>query len=145
MVSPEVFRRFFFPRYQRIFKAARDCGWHVWMHSCGCINKAIPHLIEAGVTLLNMQQPLANGIDEIGRQFAGKVTFETLCDIQKTLPKGDRHEIEQQAIQLMKTWGTPDGGFVLGDYGDHRAIGADPATKDFMLHCFKKHDPWRCS
>ena len=90
-----------------------------------------------------MQQPLANGITEIGRQFAGKVTFETLCDIQKTLPKGDRHEIEQQAIQLMKTWGTPAGGFVLGDYGDHRAIGADPATKDFMLHCFKKHDPWR--
>lgn len=143
MVSPKVFRAFFFPRYQRIFKAAHDCGWHVWMHSCGCINKAIPHLIEAGATLLNMQQPLANGIDEIGKQFAGKVVFETLCDIQKTLPGGNRSEIEQQAIKLMKTWGTRTGGFVLGDYGDHRAIGAQESTKQFMLDCFIRHDPWR--
>lgn len=143
MVSPAVFRKFFFPRYQRIFQAVHDCGWHVWMHSCGCINKAIPPLIEAGVTLLNMQQPLANGIEEIGRDFAGKVTFETLCDIQVTLPKGDRAEIESQARKLMDCWGTPDGGFILGDYGDHRAIGTQPETKQFMLDTFRRLDPWK--
>ncbi len=143
MVSPDVFHKFFFPRYQRIFKAARDCGWHVWMHSCGKINKGIPDLIKAGVTILNMQQPLANGIDEIGKQFAGKICFETLCDIQKTLPRGNRHEIEQQAQKLMKTWGTPEGGFVLGDYGDHRAIGAQPDVKQYMLDAFRRLDPWK--
>ena len=84
MVSPALFRSFFFPRYQRIFQAAHDGGWHVWMHSCGKINKAIPQLIEAGVQVLNMQQPLTNGIEEIGSAFAGKVCFETLCDIQHT-------------------------------------------------------------
>ena len=143
MVSPSLFRSFFFPRYQRIFQAAHDCGWQVWMHSCGKINKAIPILIEAGVQVLNMQQPLTNGIVEIGQAFAGKVCFETLCDIQYTLPRGDRAEIAAQAEALMRQWGTPAGGFVLGDYGDAAAIGADPAIKAYMLETFRKLDPWR--
>ncbi len=141
-VSPELFRRFFLPRYKRLFAAVHECGWHVWMHSCGKINKAIPGLIEAGVDVLNMQQPRANGIEEIGRAFAGKVCFETLCDIQATLPPGNRRVITAEAKQLMGTWGTPDGGFILGDYGDHVAIGAQPETKDFMLGEFRRLDPW---
>jgi hypothetical protein len=145
MVSPELFRSFFAPRYKRIFDAAHECGWHVWMHSCGKINKAIPILIEVGVDALNMQQPVTNGIEEIGRDFAGRICFETLCDIQKTLPAGNRDVIEQEAIALMRQWGTPDGGFVLGDYGDHRAIGADPQVKQFMLDAFRRLDPWRAA
>ncbi len=141
-VSPALWRRFFLPRYKRLFRAIHDCGWHVWMHSCGKINKAIPGLIEAGVDVLNMQQPRANGIEEIGTQFAGKVCFESLCDIQMTLPPGNRRAITAEARQLMRTWGTPRGGFILGDYGDHVAIGAQPETKDFMLGEFRRLDPW---
>ena len=141
-ISPELWRRFFFPRYQRLFAAVHECGWLVWMHSCGKINKAIPGLIEAGVDVLNMQQPRANGIEEIAKQFAGKVCFESLCDIQMTLPPGNRVVITAEARQLMRTWGTPRGGFFLGDYGDHVAIGAQPETKDFMLGEFRRLDPW---
>ncbi len=143
MVSPALFRSFFLPRYQRIFSAAHDCGWHVWMHSCGKINKAIPILIEAGVQVLNMQQPLTNGIAEIGQAFAGKICFETLCDIQHTLPRGNCAEVAAQAEELMRCWGTPAGGFVLGDYGDAEAIGADPEIKTFMLDTFRARDRWK--
>ena len=142
-ISPELWRRFFLPRYEKLFAVIHECGWHVWMHSCGKINKAIGPLIEVGLNVVNMQQPLTNGIEEIGREFAGKICFETLCDIQKTLPVGDRGEITCQAEQLMRCWGTPDGGFILGDYGDHAAIGAEPDTKDFMLDEFRRLDPWR--
>ncbi|HUW33270.1 MAG TPA: uroporphyrinogen decarboxylase family protein [Planctomycetota bacterium] len=142
MVSPELFRRFFQPRYKKLFKVIHECGWHVWMHSCGKINKAIGPLIEAGLDVVNMQQPRTNGIEEIGGEFAGKITFETLCDIQKTLPAGDRDQIVREAEQLMHTWGTSDGGFILGDYGDHVGIGAQPETKDFMVQAFLKQDPY---
>lgn len=145
MVSPRLFKNFFSPRYQRIFSAVHECGWHVWMHSCGKINKGIPLLIEAGVDVLNMQQPLTNGLDEIGSEFAGKVCFETLCDIQRTLPKGDHDEIESQAASLMYKWGTSHGGFILGDYGDETAIGTSPETKQFMLNSFLRLDPWKNS
>jgi len=109
MISPELFRRFFQPRYRRLFKVIHECGWHVWMHSCGKINKAIGPLIEAGLDVVNMQQPRTNGIEEIGREYAGKITFETLCDIQMTLPAGDREQIVREAEQLMHTWGTAEG------------------------------------
>jgi len=143
MVSPRLFRRFFLPRYQRIFSVVHEVGWHVWMHSCGKINKGISMLIEAGVDVLNMQQPLTNGIDEIGSEFCGKVCFETLCDIQRTLPKGDREEIQNQALELMRQWGNPRGGFILGDYGDENAIGTAFETKQFMLDAFRDNDPWK--
>ena len=142
-ISPALFRRFFFPRYQKLFAAIHDAGWHVWMHSCGKVNKFIEPLIEAGVDVLNLQQPTANGIDEIGRLFAGRVTFETLCDIQTTLPVGNRRKITAEAEQLMNSWGTPKGGFILGDYGDARAIGVDPSIKEFMLGEFRRMDVWK--
>jgi uroporphyrinogen decarboxylase len=142
MVSPRLFRKFFLPRYKRIFTAVHAVGWHVWMHSCGKINKGIPYLIEAGVDILNMQQPLTNGIDAIGSEYAGKVCFETLCDIQRTLPKGDRDEIQHEAVELMNRWGTSTGGFILGDYGDENAIGTAPSTKQYMLGIFQRYDPW---
>jgi hypothetical protein len=142
-ISPDLWGRFFFPRYERLFAAIHECGWHVWMHSCGKINKFIPGLIDAGVDVLNMQQPRTNGIDEIGRRFAGRICFETLCDIQKTLPAGNKKEIAAEAEQLLAAWGTPAGGFILGDYGDHAAIGADPDTKLFMLETFRRLDPYK--
>ena len=142
-VSPELWRRFFLPRYKKLFKVVHECGWHVWMHTCGKVNKAIPGLIEAGLDVINLQQPRGLGIEEIGRRFAGRICFETLCDIQKTLPRGDRCEIEAEAELLLRTWATKDGGFVLGDYGDHAAIGALPQTKQFMVETFRRLDPYR--
>jgi hypothetical protein len=142
-LSPALWRRFFFPRYRRLFGVIHECGWHVWMHSCGKINRYLPGLIEAGCDVINMQQPRTNGIDEVGRAFAGRLCFETLCDIQKTLPAGDRGAIAAEAEHLMRAWGTPDGGFILGDYGDHEAIGADPEVKAFMLGEFRRLDPYR--
>jgi hypothetical protein len=142
-VSPDLWRRFFQPRYARLFKAIHECGWHVWMHSCGKVNKAIPGLIEAGLDVINLQQPRTNGIEEIGRTFRGRICFETLCDIQKTLPTGDRDLIRDEAARLLDHWATPEGGFILGDYGDAAAIGAAPETKEFMLQTFLELDPWR--
>lgn len=141
-ISPALWRSFFFPRYRRLFGVIHECGYHVQMHSCGRINKAIGGLIEAGLDVINMQQPLTNGIEEIGREFAGRICFESLCDIQKTLPRGDRDEIDAQARLLPRSWGTPDGGFILGDYGGHEAIGADPDVKRCMVDAFRREDPW---
>ncbi|MFW5787613.1 MAG: uroporphyrinogen decarboxylase family protein, partial [Halanaerobiales bacterium] len=141
-ISPDLFKHFFLPRYKKLFKEIHNCGWHVWMHSCGKINKAIPMLIEAGLDVINMQQPRTNGIEEIGNKFAGKICFESLCDIQKTLPVGDKDTIDREVQLLLDNWATDKGGFILGDYGDHKAIGADKEIKDYMLNKFIELDPY---
>ena len=142
MINPRLWESFFRPRYERIFAAIHAAGWHVWMHSCGKINAIIKSLIEIGVDVIEPQQPRILGIEEIGRQFRGKVCFASLCDIQHTLPLEGEAEIRAEAEQLLANWATPEGGFILIDYGDGTAIGVELEKKRVMLEAFLKADPW---
>jgi uroporphyrinogen decarboxylase len=141
-VKPGLWEDFFRPRYQRIFDAIHAAGWHVWMHSCGKINAILGSLIEIGVDVIEPQQPRTLGIEAIGRQFRGKVCFASLCDIQHTLPFKDDDEIRAEAELLLNEWSTPEGGFILIDYGDGAAIGVSLEKKRVMLEAFLKADPW---
>ena len=76
-ISPRMWCDFFQPRYARLFEAAHAQGWDVWMHTCGRVNEIIEPLIEIGLDCINLQQPRALGIVEIGRRFAGSICFES--------------------------------------------------------------------
>jgi uroporphyrinogen decarboxylase len=113
------------------------------MHSCGKVDAYIDSLIEIGVNVLNLQQPRVFGsIEQFGRRFAGRVCLESLCDIQHTLPFASDDEIREEARLLTRTWGTPEGGFVLSDYGDGQAIGVPLERKQVMLEAFLAADRW---
>lgn len=127
----------FYPRYKRIFDAMHEAGCDVWVHSCGKVNEIIEGYIRAGVNVVNLQQPRALGIEEIGRRYRGRIVFQSLADIQATLPSGDRARIEADAEALMTHWATPRGGFIFSDYGDDAAIGVpDPSAKVAMYESF---------
>lgn len=142
-VNPRLWDEFFKPRYRRIFDAIHEAGWHVWMHSCGRINAILESLIEIGLDVINLQQPRALGIEELGQQFRGHICFESLCDIQHTLPFKGAKEIREEALLLLKHWAVPSGGFILSDYGDGQAIGVELEKKRIMLDAFLEADPWR--
>ncbi len=142
-ISPEMWCDFFQPRYAKIFEGAHAQGWDVWMHTCGRVNEIIDPLIEIGLDVINLQQPRALGIDEIGDRYAGRICFESLCDIQATLPFEDKKEIRQEARLLLDHWATPKGGFILSDYGDGEAIGVPLWKKTVMLDAFREFDPYR--
>lgn len=142
-IRPQLWDEFFKPRYRRIFDAIHEAGWHVWMHSCGKVNAILESLIEVGLDVINLQQPRALGVEEIGRQFRGRICFESLCDIQHTLPFKGADEIRQEARLLLQHWAVPEGGFILSDYGDGQAIGVELEKKRIMLDAFLEADPWR--
>lgn len=142
-ISPALWREFFQPRYRRIFDAAHAAGWLLNMHSCGKVNEIIEPLIEIGLDCMNLQQPRALGIEEIGKRFAGRIAFSSLCDIQATLPWKGADEIREEARLLLKHWATPEGGFILSDYGDGEAIGAAPEKKRIMFDAFMAADPYK--
>ena len=142
-ISAKLFDAFFKPRYRRLFDAMHAQGWHVWMHSCGKVDAYIDSLIEAGVDVLNLQQPRVFGAFEaFGHRFAGRVCFESLCDIQHTLPFEGDDAIREEARALLRHWATPRGGFILSDYGDGQAIGVPIEKKQVMLQAFLAADPW---
>ena len=142
-INPALWDAFFKPRYRRIFDAAHCQGWSVIMHSCGRVNAIIESLIEIGLDVINLQQPRVLGIEDIGRQFRGRICFLSLCDIQHTLPFGGEAEIREEAQLLLQHWATSDGGFILGDYGDPAAVGVVEQKKRWMLDAFLAADPWR--
>ncbi len=137
-VSAGMWMDFFFPRYQRLFAEMHRCGYDVWVHSCGKVNEIIECYIRAGVDVVNLQQPRALGIQEIGARYRGRIAFESLCDIQRTLPTGDRGLIAADADELMQHWADPAGGFIFSDYGDGGAIGAPPGAKLAMYREFSR-------
>lgn len=142
MINPDLWREFFKSRYKMLFDACHEAGWHVWMHSCGKVNAIIGELIDIGLNVINLQQPTVLGIEEVGRQYAGKICFLSLCDIQKTLPFKDAEAIEAEAKLLIDCWGTDQGGFILGDYGDGEAINVPLWKKQVMFDAFRKADRW---
>jgi uroporphyrinogen decarboxylase len=142
-VRPQLWDEFFKPRYRQIFEAAHAAGWHVWMHSCGKVNAILESLIDIGLEVVNLQQPRALGIEAIGQAFRGRICFESLCDIQHTLPFQGAPAIRDEAELLLEQWGTPAGGFILSDYGDGQAIGVALEKKQVMLEAFLQADPHR--
>ena len=45
------------------------------MHSCGYIYEIIEDLIELGMDVLQFGQPALYGIERLGREFGGRITF----------------------------------------------------------------------
>lgn len=143
-VGPQIFDHFFAARYRRLFGALHDHGWHAILHSCGRINDFVPRFIEAGVDVLNMQQPQAYDLVPFGERFKGKVAFLTTVDIQSTLPHGNEAEIREEAKLLVKHWSIPAGGFIVFNYGDPTALAVRPDVSRIMFDEFEKlKEYWR--
>ena len=135
-VSLKLWMDFFFPRYRRIFGAMHAAGYDVWLHSCGQVTELVEGFIRAGADVVNLQQPRALGIERVGQRYRGRITFESLADIQATLPTNRREEVDADVAGLMAHWADPRGGFVFSDYGDPVAIGvSDPGIK---LHMYRR-------
>lgn len=138
-VSFDLWMDFFFPRYERLFDRMHHYGYDVWVHSCGKINEIVEGYIEAGVNVVNLQQPRALGIEEMGERYRGRITFESLADIQATLPTDDRAKVDADVEVLAEHWMGPEGGFIFSDYGDDAAIGVtDPGIKRHMYEKFSE-------
>jgi hypothetical protein len=135
-ISGRLFEAFFLERYRRLVQAVHDHGWHFMLHSCGKINEFVPYFIEAGVDVLNMQQPRTYGIAELGERFAGQVCFLTTADIQATLPSGDPDLVRAEVAELVAHWSTPQGGFIVFNYGDPEALGVKPEMTEVMFQAF---------
>jgi len=140
-IGLDVFDHFFAPRYRQLTAAVHSLGCHAMLHSCGRVNAFVQRFIDCGFDVLNLQQPRAYGIEELGRQFAGKTTFLTTVDIQATLPHGTDDAVREEARLLIEHWATPRGGFIVFNYGDGRAIGARTERAAVMFRAFARLSP----
>ena len=116
MVSPAMWREFFAAPYRRITQATHDNGMDFWLHSCGCVTKLIGDFIDVGMDLVNPYQSKTCGYEQVAEQYAGKIAFLTTVDTQRTLPGGSKQQILDEC-ELLKSWGTDQGGLIVAGYG----------------------------
>jgi len=139
LISPDMWREEFFPRFEALCGLAHDLGIKVFMHSCGQITAIVPGLMEAGIDLLQFDQPDLHGIDTLaGHQERGKITFWCPVDIQRTLQTRDEALIRAKAREMIDKLWRGRGGFVAGYYGDNASIGLDPAVQAWACDEFTK-------
>ena len=78
LIWPDLWAEMIKPHYVRLCAwIYRRAGWKTFFHRCGSIYHLIPHLIEAGVDILNPVRTSAANVDPVRlmREFGGKVFF----------------------------------------------------------------------
>ena len=112
MISPDLFRTYIKPSYERLMAPARARGAVVHMHSDGDIRQLIDDLIGGGVEVVNLQD-LVNGVDWIAERFAGKTCIELDIDRQSVTPKGSPADIDRLVRGEVEKLGRREGGLMM--------------------------------
>ncbi len=110
-VSPELFRRVYFPALQHICQVAHDNGVFLICHSCGNLRLILPQMIEAGIDIYQAIQPIED-IAGLKRDFGSDLCLWGGVSNHDLVVAGP-DEIRRQVEHAMVTC-APGGGFILG-------------------------------
>jgi hypothetical protein len=136
IISPELWREVFKPRYRRQVELAHSLGLDVYFHCCGYIFDIIPDLIEIGVDILNPGQPNINGIRRMGDAFSGKICFACPVSYQTTGISGTREEIRAEVREFAECLGNKGGGLVGLIPTDIIGLGGSMENVSCMIEAF---------
>ena len=136
MVSRKIFRKFFKPRYKRIYSFAHQKNILTFLHSCGHIIELLEDFIEVGLDVIQIDQQENMGLEKLGQLFGGRICFFSPVDIQKTMVKGNVFEVRNYAQCLIDTFGKFNGGFIAKWYGSPEAVGHTQEKIEAMCQAF---------
>ncbi len=112
LISPDLFRRFIGPMYEKLVAPARRAGCLVHMHSDGNIHALAEDLATAGIDALNVQD-LVNGVDWIAGNLKGRVCIDLDIDRQQVTRFGTPEQIDALLRSEVETLGSPEGGLMM--------------------------------
>ena len=139
LISPDLWREIFKPRYQVQIELAHRLGLTVYLHSCGYIFDIIEDLVEIGLDILNPGQPDVNGVARMGERFGGKICFACPVSYQTTGLTGSLSDIEAQIADYVKYLGSYSGGLIGIIPEDSKALGLDREKLEFMERAFQSY------
>ncbi|MHC4871885.1 MAG: uroporphyrinogen decarboxylase family protein [Planctomycetota bacterium] len=138
MISPDKWREFWKPRYQKVYQECHRHGLKTFLHSCGYIIDILDDLIECGLDVIQMDQQQNMGLDLLQERFAGRITFWCPVDIQNVMINGSTDEIRSYCHELVEKLSTPKGGFIAKWYSDPIGAGHSEEAVKAMSEEFMK-------
>ncbi|NOY79105.1 MAG: hypothetical protein GXO76_14730 [Calditrichaeota bacterium] len=110
-ISPEMWRKYLKPSFDRIYRPARERDIPIYMHTDGHILEIIPDLVDVGVTVLNPQFR-ANGLEGLKEVAVGRVALNQDLDRQ-LFPFATASEIEDHIHEAHDALSLPEGGLMF--------------------------------
>lgn len=114
LISPDLFKELFLPRYARLMAPIRKAGKKIFLHSCGCLGEVLDEFIALGINGLWPQIGVfeANPANlEKCRQH--QVTLYIHPDRQRLIPKGSPAEIEATIRRYAERYHEQGGGGIF--------------------------------
>ena len=113
MMSEELYCTWLKPRLKKVIDAARAINPEVvvFYHSCGFVTPFIPHLIEAGVDVLNPVQPECMDFGEIHAAYGDRLSFHGTIGTQSVMPFGTPDEVRRKVFENLDIAGDKGGLF----------------------------------
>mgnify|MGYP006275933603 CR=1 FL=1 len=140
LISPDMWRRMFRPRYERLIKRLREkrSDLIIIMHSDGAVAPLLEDFIDMGIDVYNPVQPNVPGSDpqELQDKYGGRIAFFGGIDQQELLPSGDHQAIAAEMQRRAKILGE-GGGYVMAPA---HVVQADvsPETVEHMCRVAKE-------
>ncbi len=114
LIGPARWRRFFKPRYARIFDAIHAQGKLAVMHCCGSPAEIMGDIVEIGLDVLESVQPEAAGMNPyaLKQAWGDRITFWGGLGSQSTIPFGTPEGIRAEVRRLRREM-SRGGGYIL--------------------------------
>jgi uroporphyrinogen decarboxylase len=110
-MGPALWREFIYPELKRMYRAVRDAGKYVSIHSCGDVDELFEDLIGIGLNCFNPLQPEVMDVTTLIPQYRGRLTFHGGISTQKTLPFGTPDDVRAETQKLISLG--KDGSYIL--------------------------------
>ena len=113
MMSDELYVHWLKYRLKRVIDAARAIRPElvVFYHSCGFVTPFIPHLIDAGIDVLNPVQPECMDFAQIHAMYGDRLSFHGTIGTQTTMPFGTPQEVRRTVHRNLEIAGDRGGLF----------------------------------
>lgn len=139
-ISPDAFRTFFKPMYKAVAERLHSYNMKLFVHSCGLVYGFMEDFIDAGVDVMQFDQPELSGSDVLAKEFGGRIAFHCPVDIQKIMATGDREKIENGALNMVNCFKKYcNGGLIAKDYPTWDSIEVELEWADWARNVILKN------
>jgi uroporphyrinogen decarboxylase len=112
IMGPAHWRRFIKPRMARLYERVKSKGKFVSQHSCGDCRDIFPDLVEIGLDCYQTFQPEVYPIEEMKKNYGGKVSFWGGISTQKCLPQSTPEQVKKEIVRIINILGK-NGGLII--------------------------------
>lgn len=137
LMGSDRWRRFFKPRWKRIFDRIHHYGLYTIMHMCGDTSEVVPDLIEVGLDCMESCQPECMDIYRLKRLYGRDIRFWGGLGAQNILPFGAPGEVRKETARLKQEMGR-GGGYILAGA---KGLGAEVPVENIAAYLEECRSP----